>query len=117
MDAHVEFKVSERYPRGDLSRKRSAGWSSERNPGIQESGQPVTSALLELQRGHPETQRGPKERRDLGSGSQSSRSLAQEVRTSRERTRDEDERNSSAKLEQGRDGAKEGESVIQPLER
>lgn len=78
--------------------------------------QPVTSALLELQPTHPETQRGPKERRDLKSGSQSSRNLAQEVRTSRERARDEDEINSSAKLEQGRDGAKEEESVIQPLE-
>jgi hypothetical protein len=78
--------------------------------------QTVTSALLELQPSHPETQRGPKERRDLKSGSQSSRSLAQEVRTSRERTRDEDERNSSAKLEQGRNGAKKEESALQPLE-
>ena len=66
---------------------------------------------------HPETQRGPKERRDLKSGSQSSRSLAQEVRTSRERTRDEDERNSSAKLEQSRNEAKKEESALQPLER
>ena len=79
--------------------------------------QPVTSALLELQPSDPETQRGPKERRDLKLGSQSSRNLAQEVRASRERTRDEDEINSSAKLEQGKDGAKEEESAIQPLER